>query len=254
MFVYNYHHDTGECIGKVPANESPREPGEYLVPAFATPAAPPPTSARECVCYLDAGGGVPASHTDGSWQVQPDWRGLPLWDTATGQPVTILRPGVAPDEIGATDIERADPATVWDGTSWVPDPMLIEQQLTYRRTELLDAINAERNRLEAAGFPYLGKVLDSTPRSVQRITAAALAAQAALAAGQTFTLDWTCADNSTLTLDAVGVIGMPVALAQHAAALHTHARTLKAEAEAAVDQAGLDAIDVQAGWPGGMVA
>uniref|UniRef100_UPI000A946295 DUF4376 domain-containing protein n=1 Tax=Gulbenkiania mobilis TaxID=397457 RepID=UPI000A946295 len=65
-----------------------------------------------------------------------------------------------------------------------------------------------------------------------------------------FSLEWTCADNSTLTLDAAGVIGMPVALAQHAAALHAHARTLKAAAEAAVDQADLAAVDIHAGWPG----
>lgn len=122
------------------------------------------------------------------------------------------------------------------------------------KARLVAAISAERDRREENGFPYRGKTLDSTQRSVQRITAAALAAQAALAAGQPFSIDWTTADNSTLTIDATGVIGMPVALAQYAAALHAHSRALKAAVEAAVDQDDLDTIDIQAGWLGDVVA
>ena len=135
--------------------------------------------------------------------------------------------------------------------SWTWDASRIELvvDLAAAKAAKLAAINAERDRREREGFPYLGKVLDSNPRSVQRITAAALAAQAALAAGQPFSLDWTCADNSTLTLDAAGMIGMPVALARHAAVLHDHARALKMTTEAAIDQVEMSAIDIQAGWP-----
>ncbi|WP_152966587.1 DUF4376 domain-containing protein, partial [Gulbenkiania mobilis] len=121
----------------------------------------------------------------------------------------------------ASDEERAavgisyrpdppSPTHVWDGDAWVLDAAGEAQLVATRRTELLAAINAERDRREEAGFSYRGKLLDSTSRSVQRITAAALAAQAAVATGTPFSLEWTCADNSTLTLDAAGVIGMPV--------------------------------------------
>lgn len=125
------------------------------------------------------------------------------------------------------------------------------RSLSSLREKRLAEINAERDRREESGFPYRGKWLDSTPRSVQRITAAALAAQAILASGQSYSVDWTCADNSALPLDAAGVIGIPVALAQHAAALHDHARTLKAAVKAADSEAALAAIDIKAGWPGG---
>lgn len=128
---------------------------------------------------------------------------------------------------------------------------LSKMSVSEAKAALLAAINAERDRREEAGFPYRGQILDSTPRSVQRITAAALAALAALASGQPYIVEWTCADNSTLTLDAAGVIGIPVALAQHAAALHAHARSLKAAVEAAGSEAELVAIDIHAGWPGG---
>lgn len=124
-----------------------------------------------------------------------------------------------------------------------------EPSLAAIKASLSAAITAERDQREAAGFPYHGRVLDSNPLSVQRITAAALGAQAAVATGQVFTVDWTCADNSILTLDAPAVIGMPLALAQHAAALHAHARTLKVAVDAASDKTALAAIDIQSGWP-----
>lgn len=249
--IYNYHPETGECLGQATANVSPREPGVLLVPAFAAPLAPPAAGDRQCPCYLDATGKVPADYQDGTWCVVPDWRGVSLWSTTSGDPVAITAPGVTPEEIGATATERADPTTTWDGLGWVVDPALVADNLRERCDSRLVEINAERDRREESGFPYRGKVLDSTPRSVQRITAAALAAQAALAAGQQFQIDWTCADNSVLALDAAGVIGMPVALAQHAAALHAHARNLKAAVEAAMDSIAVAEIDIQAGWPRG---
>nr|WP_305118835.1 DUF4376 domain-containing protein [Vogesella sp. AC12] len=185
--------------------------------------------------------------------------GQPIFDTGfTHQDVTYPPGWMALATTGERAalgiIEVPEPPSslhAWDGEAWTLSAADKAVYFAARRTELLAAITAERDQHEEAGFPYRGKLLDSTPRSVQRITAAALAAQTALAAGQPFSLDWTCADNSTLSLDAVGVIGMPVALAQHAAALHAHARNLKAAVEAAMDDIALAEIDIQAGWPGG---
>ncbi|RCW73798.1 DUF4376 domain-containing protein [Pseudorhodoferax soli] len=89
-------------------------------------------------------------------------------------------------------------------------------------------IKAERNRLETAGFPYMGKVVDSDAESALRITGATSAAQAALAIGAPFSIDWTCQDNTVLALDASQMVGMLVALAQHADHLHQVSRTLRA--------------------------
>lgn len=46
--VYHYDYYTGELLGTSEAQESPREPGEFLVPAFATLTPPPnaPTGKR----------------------------------------------------------------------------------------------------------------------------------------------------------------------------------------------------------------
>jgi hypothetical protein len=118
------------------------------------------------------------------------------------------------------------------------------------RAEVRAAINAERDRREATSFPYLGRNIDSDPRSVQRINTTAQAAQAALAVGQAFAVEWTCADNSTLTLDAAGAIGMPVALAINAQVIHLAARAMKDWADTA-SMAELEAFDATtaAGWP-----
>lgn len=129
---------------------------------------------------------------------------------------------------------------------FTPIPQPVDEA---KRAAMIANINAERDRREAEHFPYQGKQLDCNTRSVQRITAAALAAQAALAANQPFALDWTCADNSVLALDAAGVAGIPTALAAHAASLHTHAKALKARATAAEWQHELDTININQGWP-----
>lgn len=110
-------------------------------------------------------------------------------------------------------------------------------------------INAERNAREQGGFPYAGRIIDSDMASCIRIAGAASAAQAALAQQQPFSVDWTCADNSVLSLDAAGVIGMLAALAVHSDAMHQHARILKAQIDAAQDAAAVEAIDIDAGWP-----
>ncbi len=95
------------------------------------------------------------------------------------------------------------------------------------KTEKWQQIKQARDNAEQAGVTYLGKVLDSDSLSVQRITVAVQTAQLALSAGQEFTIDWTCQDNSTLTLNAQQVIGIPMALAAQSNNLHQKARELR---------------------------
>lgn len=123
-----------------------------------------------------------------------------------------------------------------------------DANLASMRMRLKAVLNAERDRREEAGFNYLGKVFDSDNRSVQRITVAVQAAQAALAVGAPFSVVWTTQDNTTITLDATQMAGAPAALAQYANTLHNYATARKAEVDAAAE-AELMGFDALAGWP-----
>lgn len=95
------------------------------------------------------------------------------------------------------------------------------------KNEKRNLINAERDRLEKAGFPYMGKHIDSDMQSVNRINTTFSAAMACYILGQPFTVEWTCADNLPLVLDAQGMIGMPQAFAAYGSELHYRATELK---------------------------
>lgn len=113
------------------------------------------------------------------------------------------------------------------------------------REVLKGKVKALRDQKETEGFAYMGKTFDSDERSVLRITQAALTAQVV---GPTFTIDWTAADNSVVTLDYAGMLGMPAALAVYANQLHQAAKTHK-EAIDAADFDTLKTYDISAGWP-----
>ena len=106
-------------------------------------------------------------------------------------------------------------------------------------------IKTEHDYLEHSGLPYMGKILDCDPVSVQRITVAVQAAQDALAAGREMNILWTCQDNSTVEFTAEQICGIPVALAIHSNQLHQTARQLKGAVDAATTPEELESIT----WP-----
>lgn len=104
-----------------------------------------------------------------------------------------------------------------------PAYQVTAQVKAFARTQLI----ADRNAAILGGFPYMGKQIDSDRDSVMAITGAAVAALAAKAANLPYSVIWTCADDSTIPLDADGVLGMAVALAMFADSQHAKARPLK---------------------------
>lgn len=134
----------------------------------------------------------------------------------------------------------------WDEANQTIRAPNAEERLTAARAEVCARVNAERNRREQASFAYLGKRIDSDSVSVQRITVAQATAQMALSAGVPYEIEWSCADNTMLALDAMGVLGMMQALGSYGLALHMHSRALKAQVNASEDP---ESIDILVGWP-----
>lgn len=131
--VFNYHPVTGEYLGEVQADESPLEPGEYLIPAFATTKIPPASGARE-VAVFNVG--------DDDWVIAPDYRAVPLYSTVDGSEVTVTGIGAQPDN--TTELRRLSSYHDWDGTAWV-----LSIQKARDATWIL--IKDERDRRSEAG-------------------------------------------------------------------------------------------------------
>lgn len=125
----------------------------------------------------------------------------------------------------------------WDSHAWI-DP----RSLADLKAEKWVAIKAARNAAEFGGFTWDGSVFDSDLISQSRIQGAT---QLAGLAPMTFSLDWTLADNSVRTLNAMQMIAVGEALGAHVATQHSIGRSLRAAIEAATSAAELDAI----AWP-----
>ncbi|WP_293602749.1 MULTISPECIES: hypothetical protein [unclassified Polaromonas] len=85
LTIYNYHPETGEFIGATLADASPLEPEVPLIPANATPTAPP-SAGQHQVAVFEAG----------AWTLTADHRGQTYW--LDGQRYLIEDLGVTPPE------------------------------------------------------------------------------------------------------------------------------------------------------------
>lgn len=120
--------------------------------------------------------------------------------------------------------------------------MLITITDSAYRIKTWERIKAARTAAEGAGFLFDGVHYDSDPASLQRISSAVTLAMLAQSAGQPFSIEWTVADNSVVTLDAAGMIGVGLACGQYIAGVFNRARVLREQIEAAATADELDAI------------
>jgi hypothetical protein len=159
------------------------------------------------------------------------------------------------DDLAITrDMPEWEDYRQWLKTGGVPAQAIIETaprwtSLDAAMLDVWERTKRKRDNMEASGFPYLGKIMDSDPRAVMRIVAAVQAAQAAIAVGEPFQIDWTAKDGTAIKLDAAGMVGMPAALAIKANQLHQEAKAFKTRIHAAADFAELEALDQEvAAW------
>lgn len=117
-------------------------------------------------------------------------------------------------------------------------PLTLDEAKEQKKTE----INARRDTLEQAGFEYLGGVFQTDEISYMRLLGANISAQLALSMGEDFSIDWTLADNSTMTLNASEMVGIIPAFAEYSNSLHVYANELKAQVEECETNEDVDAV------------
>lgn len=111
-----------------------------------------------------------------------------------------------------------------------------------RKAERWASVKRKRDAAEFGPFSWGALTFDGDAESKSRLSLAAMAAQAAIAAGDGWSVDWTLADNSTVTLSAADVIGVVQAMGANITAAHQAARIKRAAIEAATTVEELDAI------------
>lgn len=109
-----------------------------------------------------------------------------------------------------------------------------------------DEVNAWRNSKEFAPFAWQGMVFDADADAQRRLQLAALSAQQSVMAGTQPepAIDWTLADNTTVTLTATQLLAAAQAMGSSINAAHQAARTIKMQIEAASTAEQLMAIEI----------
>lgn len=159
---------------------------------------------------------------------------IPEWDGATSDDdVLPVKPLPLPPEKPSQWHE-------WDSVleTWV----ISQDGLQSAKAAARLKINLARDRAERGGFDAYGKVFDSDDKSINRILSSAQAASAAKSASLPMSVEWTCADNSTITLDADMLLALPLHMAMAGNAIHAKAKALKASIDAASSFSEIEAI------------
>jgi len=171
MDIYHYHPLFGTCIGADLADEDPLEPGNPIVPAYATPRPVPDAPAGSVAVYLRSDGTVPHNWQDGEWQVQPDFRGAPIFSTKDGGPYPLGKSyngiGLLPED--ATTQARPSLAHFWSGAAWVLDPVEdAKQRKAAAVQERATRVDAARDAMVPLEFAAeLGEATDAEATLLQ---------------------------------------------------------------------------------------
>ncbi|MEW5713918.1 hypothetical protein AB1462_16350 [Pseudomonas sp. SB113] len=132
--VYQTDH-MGLYVGPANAQESPLEPGVFLIPGGCVEVAPP-----------DAPEGKIQSWNGRRWQLLDYFNGLIVYNTNTGEPLTLTGAGPIPN--GYT-LSRPQPGQVWKNGRWVDD---LDTVLARLYPQKLDMINSTCARMIDSGF------------------------------------------------------------------------------------------------------
>lgn len=235
MKIYNYDKDGlftySEDAFLDPEESKKQGKNVYLLPNDATFISPPKTDDDEVAVFNDK-----------NWDIVKNYVGKKQINIITQEIAEVKKIGELPKDCHIITDKQIEQLNAYTKAIWEDDALVIKKSLPefklFKRTE----INQARDLAEQGGFEYLGRVFDSDPISVQRMTLADNAALKSKMAGVPFSIEWTCKDNSKILLNEVEMLGMLPALTAYANELHTKASTLKSLIDKAETVEELEAI------------
>lgn len=125
----------GLYVGQTEAEESPLEPGVFLIPGGCVETAPPKIPENKAACWSNE-----------KWSLVDYFDGLIVYSITTGEPLTIT--GLGPIPSGYT-VKKPGPDQVWKDGEWVDDIGAILAALYEQK---LQEINTGCNRHIEGGF------------------------------------------------------------------------------------------------------
>ena len=125
----------GLFTGTAEAEESPLEPGVFLIPGGCVEVAPPKIPANKGACW-----------SNGKWVLVDYFDGLIVYSITTGEPLTVT--GVGPIPSGYTT-KKPRPDQVWKNGEWVDDIGAILAALYEQK---LQEVNDSCNHHIESGF------------------------------------------------------------------------------------------------------
>lgn len=130
----------------------------------------------------------------------------------------------------------------YDGLTFSPPAVSFENL----RAAKLAALADRRWQAETGGVDFNGSIIRSDATSQAKITGAV----SLFASDPTLTvIDWEATPGEWVQLDASTMTAIGVAVGRHVQACFSNAKTLSQGILAAADQAALDAVDMEVGWP-----
>jgi len=115
MIAYNYQHFTGEFIGTEVCQESPLEPGVYLLPEDATTIKPPAPREGFARCFRN-----------GAWDFFPDHRGTAYSADDSTVTTEVRELGDLPEGYVSAPPPDEVRRYIWDGSAWQLPPVTVE--------------------------------------------------------------------------------------------------------------------------------
>ncbi|HEX8412456.1 MAG TPA: DUF4376 domain-containing protein [Sphingomicrobium sp.] len=157
---------------------------------------------------------------------------------------------LAPAEDDTTFAATPLPDDYSDEThQWDTEARTFVASLVRLRARRWAAIKARAASAEDAGTMTAQGRVQTDPDSRGKITGMVVMAMLAQSTGQPFEQRFTMADNSSVTVDAAGMIGIGLAAGLHVVACHAAAQAKRAQITSAETAEEIEAIAVDEGWP-----